>query len=74
MWIDSTYKELKRVKFGWRDLALVKTTDEAGLDTYHIVYGCIRQKSGSLADCESEWKKYVRCINKNNKKESEVKG
>ena len=73
MWIDSTYKEVKRRKFGWRDLALVKTTDKAGFDTYHLVYGCIRQKSGSLEDCESEWRKYVVCINRNYKKKIEVK-
>ena len=51
----------------------MKTTDEAGFDTYHLVYGCIRQKSGSLEDCESEWRKYVVCINRNYKKKIEVK-
>ena len=73
MWIDSTYKEVKRRRFGWRDLALVKTTDKAGFDTYHLVYGCVRQKSGSLEDCESEWRKYVGCINRNDKRKAEVK-
>ena len=68
MWIDSTHKVDREKMIGHRDLAIVKTTDENGFDTFHIVFGCLRSFSGSLEQCEAEWKKYVRCINKNLKK------
>ena len=71
MWNDPTYLLVR--ENASRDLSIAKTTDENGFDTYHLIYGCMRQMSGTLAECEAEWKKYVRCINKNNKKESEVK-
>lgn len=71
MWNDPTYQLVKEDNS--RDLSIAKTTDESGLDTYHLTYGCVRQISGTLTKCESEWKRYVRCINKNKKKKGEVK-
>ena len=68
MWNDQTYQEIKRSNFGWRDLSIVKTTDENGFSTFHLVYGCVRQMSGTLSECEAEWNRYVRFINKSNKK------
>lgn len=68
MWNDSTHQEIKRRNFGWCDLSIVKTTDENGFDTFHLVCGCVRQMSGTLSECEAELNKYVRFINKNNKK------
>ena len=68
MWNDPTYQEIKRRNFGWSDLSIVKTTDKNGFDTFHLVRGCVRQMSGTLAECEAEWNKYVRFINNNDKK------
>jgi hypothetical protein len=73
MWIDPTYTVVKEMNIGHRDLSIVKTTDEDGFDTYHLIFGCLRTFSGTLSQCESEWRKHVRCINKNNKKKESTK-
>jgi hypothetical protein len=65
MWNDPTYQFVKEDTA--RDLSIAKTTDENGFDTYHLTFRCLRQMSGTLAECEKELNKYVRCINKNNK-------
>lgn len=70
MWRDNTYTVVKEKNIGHRDLSIVKTTDEDGYDTYHFVFGCLRQFSGTLEECEAEWRKYVRCINRNDKKKA----
>ena len=63
MWIDPTYTEIKSRPLGSYDLTIAKTTYR-GYDTYHLSYG------GTLEQCEAEWRKYVRCINKNNRKKA----
>jgi hypothetical protein len=68
MWNDPTYQLVKEDTA--RDLSIAKTTDENGFETYHLTFGCIRQKSGTLTECEAEWRKYIRFINKNNKKKA----
>ena len=52
------------------------STQTTGRDFYPLnCRGCPLKNIGSIHnECAIlEWKKYVRCINKNNKKESEVK-
>jgi hypothetical protein len=68
MWNDPTYTVVKEKNVRGRDLSIVKTTDENGFDIYHLVFGCLRHFSGTLEQCEAEWRKYVGCINKNDKK------
>lgn len=68
MWNDPTYQLVKEDTS--RDLSIAKTTDRYGFDIYHLIYGCVRQMSGTLTECEMEWRKYVRCINKNKKKKA----